>query len=203
MPRNATTTAIKAEPVASRSFDVFCYASVLLSSFLLFQVELIIGKFLLPWFGGAPAVWITCLLFFQVILLAGYAYAHALASTRPRSQAGIHLTLLSISLLLLALAAMYGRTPITPSASWRPLTLDHPTWKVLELLAASIGIPFLLLSATAPLLQSWFATARPSDDVYRLYALSNFGSLLGLLAYPTLVEPNLTLRAQGWTWSVA
>ena len=92
---------LKAAPVASRSFDLVCSSAVLLSSFLLFAVELIIGKFLLPWFGGVPATWITCLLFFQVTLLVGYAYAHRLSSARPRVQAVLHSAVIAISLLLL------------------------------------------------------------------------------------------------------
>lgn len=187
----------------ARGLKGWWYAAVLLSAFLLFQVELIIGKFVLPWFGGAPATWITCLLFFQVVLLAGYSYAHLLMSARPRVQAACHTGLLAVSVLLLGIMAFRWRTPITPSAAWKPFVIDHPTWQVLKLLAASVGVPFLLLSSTAPLLQSWFAKLRPSESAYPLYAASNLGSLLALLSYPLLVEPNLSLLSQGWTWSAA
>ncbi len=199
-PKGAVAEVI-VEPRVANRFTLLCYAAVLLSAILLFEVELVIGKFLLPWFGGVPAVWITCLLFFQLVLLAGYSYAHKLAAQRPLVQAAVHASLLGISLTLLMATAFFWRTPITPGPSWKPYVINHPTWQVLRLLAASVGIPFLLLSATAPLLQSWFAKLRPEKSPYPLYALSNFGSLLALLAYPLLVEPNSTLRMQGWVWS--
>lgn len=203
MSRDTAVAGAIAEPATARMFTAFCYAAVLLSSFLLFAVELIIGKFLLPWFGGVPATWITCLLFFQVALLVGYTYAHLVNNTRPRIQASVHSAFVAVSLLLLIVTAVHWRTPITPGAAWKPYIIDHPTWQVLSLLTASVGIPFLLLSATAPLLQSWFARLRPSESAYPLYALSNLGSLLALLSYPSLIEPNLTLLTQGWTWAVA
>jgi hypothetical protein len=203
MSRKTAVAEVIAEPATARSFNLFCYAAVLLSSFLLFEVELIIGKFLLPWFGGVPATWITCLLFFQVALLVGYTYAHLLSSIRPRLQAAMHSALIALSLVLLVVTAFLWRTPITPGASWKPYVIADPTWQVLKLLTASAGIPFLVLCATAPLVQSWFARLRPTQSAYPLYALSNFGSLLALLAYPILIEPNLTFFAQGWTWSAA
>ena len=203
MPRPIAVTELIAEPATARTLTLFCYAAVLLSSFLLFEVELIIGKFLLPWFGGVPATWIACLLFFQVTLLLGYTYAHLVNSAQPRTQAGIHSALIAASLLLLVITATLWRTPITPAATWKPFIIDHPTWQVMKLLAASVGLPFLLLSSTAPLLQSWFARLRPNESAYPLYALSNLGSLVALLAYPSLIEHHLTMRAQGWTWSAA
>jgi hypothetical protein len=203
MPRHTAVAEARVAPVTIRIFTIVCYAAVLLSSFLLFEVELIIGKFLLPWFGGVPATWIACLLFFQLALLTGYICAHLVARTRPRIQAGVHSALVALSLLLLVMTAIHWRTPITPGPSWKPYLLDHPIWQIIRLLAISVGIPFLLLSATAPLLQTWIARLRPSQSAYPLYALSNLGSLLALLAYPTLVEPNLTLLTQGWEWSIA
>src|SRR3954464_3348345 len=117
MSRKTAVAEAISEPATARSFNIFCYAAVLLGSFLLFEVELIIGKFLLPWFGGVPATWITCLLFFQVALLFGYTYAHLLSGTRPRIQAAIHSALITVSLLLLLITAVMWRTPITPGAS--------------------------------------------------------------------------------------
>lgn len=180
------------------------FASVVfLGAFLLFQVEPLICKYLLPWFGGVPAVWSACLVFFQTALLAGYAYAHASARRLSlRGQARLHLVLLGAASLLLLALAFRWRAPILPPASLRPEDSSHPALRILALLAASVGFPFFLLSATGPLLQHWRARM---DGVapYRLYALSNAGSLLALLAYPTLVEPTLPLRAQGWAWSGA
>jgi hypothetical protein len=203
MSRQTAIAEVIAEPATTRSFSALCYAVVLLSSFLLFEVELIIGKFLLPWFGGVPATWITCLLFFQVVLLLGYTFAHLVNGARPHVQASVHSILIAISLLLLMVTAIHWRTPITPGAAWKPYIIGHPTWQVLKLLAASVGIPFLVLSATAPLLQSWFARVRPTESAYPMYALSNLGSLLALLAYPVIIEPNSTLLIQGWAWAVA
>lgn len=183
-------------------FNILCHLAVLLSAFLLFEVELIVGKFILPWFGGAPATWITCLFFFQAALLIGYTYAHAMTRNKLGVQVRIHVGLIVFSLLLLTLTAIWWRTPITPGPAWKPLRIDLPTWQVLKLLCVSVGIPFLLLSATTPLLQSWFARIRPERSAYPLYAVSNLGSLLALLAYPVLIEPNSPLFVQAWGWSL-
>jgi hypothetical protein len=173
-------------------------ATMFLSAFLLFLIQPMIGKFILPWFGGAPAVWTTCLLFFQALLLAGYAYAHGLATTWPlRRQARVHIVLLmatSVAVLWLSVA---------PSAAWTPAADQSPVGRILGLLLVSIGAPFLLLSATAPLLQSWFSRTRPERFPYRLYALSNLGSLLAILSYPFLIEPAISLHRQAAIWSWA
>ncbi len=168
--------------------------TIFLSAFLLFQVQPLIGKAILPWFGGGPAVWTTCLLFFQLTLLIGYGYAHVTSSRLGlRAQSRLHLALLGVSLFLL---------PITPSAElWKPGPGDPPTSQILLLLIGTIGLPYLLLSSTAPLIQRWFSAANPVRSPYRLYALSNIGSLLALLTYPVLVEPWLALRNQALVWS--
>ncbi|MCX7426029.1 MAG: fused MFS/spermidine synthase [Planctomycetia bacterium] len=168
-------------------------AAILLSSFLLFQVQPLIGKYILPWFGGTPAVWTTCMLSFQVFLLAGYGYAHWLAGRLTlRRQGLLHLVLLAASLLFL---------PIIPADTWKPYGDEWPTWRILCLLGASIGAPYLLLSSTGPLLQSWFARTNAGRSPYRLYALSNAGSLAALVTYPFVFEPALRLGGQAWTWS--
>ncbi|HXZ27054.1 MAG TPA: fused MFS/spermidine synthase [Terriglobales bacterium] len=179
-------------------------ATVFLGAFLLFQVQPILGKYLLPWFGGTPAVWTTCLLFFQVLLLAGYAYGHALAGVRSaRAQLGVHGALLAGSVVVLAVMAARWPSPILPGAAWKPAPGGHPTWEIVRLLAVSIGLPFFLLATTAPLVQSWYARTEPERSPYRLYALSNAGSLLGLASYPFVVEPALALGVQGRTWTWA
>lgn len=168
--------------------------TIVLGAFLLFQVQPIISKLILPWFGGGPAVWSTCLLFFQVVLLAGYAYAHALTRLRdPRAQMVLHLAVLVAAAITL---------PIYPSAAWKPADAAHPTTRILALLAANIGLPYFVLAATSPLVQAWFARVIPDRTPYRLYALSNLGSLGALLTYPFLVEPTMTTRMQGIVWSV-
>jgi hypothetical protein len=169
-------------------------ATVFLSAFLLFLVQPIIGRYVLPWFGGGPAVWSVCLLFFQTMLLAGYAGAHWLTSRwNARPQASAYMVLLAASLLLL---------PIRPSAElWKPSSSADPAGRILLLLIASVGGPYLLLSATGPLLQRWFTLSEPGRAPWRLYALSNFGSLLALLSYPFAVEPFLRLNSQAWIWS--
>lgn len=168
--------------------------TIFLSAFLLFQVQPIIGRYVLPWFGGGPAVWTNCMLFFQVMLLAGYAYAHWLGSGRNQKlQSRVHIALLAVSLVFL---------PIAPRADlWKPASSDDPSGRILLLLAATVGVPYLLLSSTTPLLQRWFHLTRAGDSPWRLYALSNFGSLLALLSYPFVFEPFLRLRTQTLIWS--
>ena len=166
--------------------------TIFLSAFLLFQVQPLLGKYILPWFGGTPAVWTTCMLFFQALLLAGYAYAHASTTwLAPRAQAVLHLLLLLVSLALL---------PIVPADHWRPRGDESPTWHILLLLMATVGVPYLLLSTTGPLVQAWFVLTEGKSP-YRLYALSNFGSLLALVSYPLVVEPALALPMQAGIWS--
>lgn len=168
--------------------------TVFLSAFLLFLVQPIIAKQLLPWFGGSAAVWTTCMVFFQSVLLAGYAYADWLVR-RPsaRLQARLHAGLAVVSLVAL---------PIVPSAALRPADADHPAGRILLLLALTIGLPYFVLSTTGPLVQAWFARAYPGARVYRLYALSNVGSMLALAAYPFLIEPRSTARWQSVGWSL-
>lgn len=172
-----------------------------LGAFLLFQVQFILGKQLLPWFGGAPAVWTTCMLFFQLALLGGYAYAHGLARAPAPRQRVVHLALLGGAALLLLARALLWPSPITPSDAWRPDPTQSPIVAIALLLGATIGLPFLVLAATGPLLQSWFARTCPGTSPYRLYALSNLGSLLGLGTYPFAIEPALAIAGQGWLWS--
>lgn len=168
--------------------------TIFTGAFLLFQVQPLIGKFILPWFGGGPGVWTTCLLFFQTVLLGGYAYAH-FSSTRlkPKQQVIVHLVLLALSLAVL---------PISPSDSWKSHVAGDPTWRILLLLTMSIGLPYLVLSSTGPLMQQWFSQTNPGVSPYRLYALSNVGSLLALLSYPAFFEVKFTRHAQATMWSV-
>jgi len=166
--------------------------TIFTSAFLLFQVQPLIARFILPWFGGAPTVWTTCMLFFQIILLLGYLYADLVNRwLRPRSQVILHTILAIVALLLL---------PITPSESWKPTGDESPTLRILLLLLASIGLPYFLLSTTGPLVQAWFARCYPQRSPYRLYALSNVGSLLALLTYPLVFEPLLATRTQSSSW---
>ncbi|MGH8703420.1 MAG: spermidine synthase [Burkholderiales bacterium] len=171
-------------------------ATIFLSAFLLFLVQPVIAKQILPWFGGAAAVWAICLVFFQSVLLFGYAYSDW--TTRllaPRRQAWLHIALLAASLLMV---------PIIPDARWKPgADGGEPTLLILGLLGATIGLPYFLLSTTSPLVQAWFWQGFRHAVPYRLFALSNFASLLALLSYPVLVEPFLPLAAQSWLWSIA
>lgn len=176
--------------------------SIFLGAFLLFQVQPLIARAILPWFGGTAAVWTTCMLFFQVLLLAGYAYAHGLIRLRPRVQVIVHGALLLISLAVLGLQARSGG-PLLPPASLQPDSPQAPLFHIILLLALTIGLPYFVLSTTSPLLQAWFARRSPGVSPYRLYTLSNAGSLLALLTYPVLVEPHLALPGQAGGWSVA
>jgi hypothetical protein len=170
-------------------------ATIFLSAFLLFQVQPLIAKFILPWFGGSAAVWSAALLFFQLLLLAGYLYAHCVIRyLKPKQQFWVH-----GSLLILSLATL----PIVPSATWKPSGGDDPTLRILLLLGATIGLPYGLLSATSPLLQAWYLRTHQGAIPYRLFALSNFGSMLALLSYPLVIEPRLALSRQALVWSIA
>lgn len=165
------------------------------SAFLLFEVQPLIAKIILPWFGGVASVWAVCLMFFQTVLLLGYLYAHLLARKFPRrTQGRIHAALLVASLLVL---------PILPRSSWQPTGHEDPALYILWLLTLTIGLPFFLLSSTSPLLQAWYAGSRPGSSPYRFYALSNVGSLLALLVYPVLVEPKISNTHQAIGWSAA
>ncbi len=175
------------------SYSMLPFAvAIFTSAFLVFQVQPVIARFILPWYGGTPGVWTTSMLFFQIGLLVGYLYAHVLTRRlRLHHQAIVHGGLLILSLAMLPI------TPELPEFSQNmPQTLE-----ILSILAVSVGAPFILLSASAPLLQHWFANVHPSRSPFRLYALSNVGSLLALLSYPFLVEPALTLSTQTLSWS--
>ncbi|HKG55198.1 MAG TPA: hypothetical protein VKB04_13130 [Anaerolineales bacterium] len=177
--------------------------SIFLSAFLLFQIQPMIGKLILPWFGGTPAVWSTLMLFFEVLLTGGYAYAYWLIErVRARRQPIVHLTLITIALLLLVLFSLTWKSPITPDSTWKPDPGNSPILEIFKLLTISVGLPYFILATNGPLMQAWFSRLFPQRSYTRLYALSNVGSLLGLLTYPFLIEPILSLRLQGWIWSV-
>jgi hypothetical protein len=162
---------------------------------LLFQVQPIMARFLLPWFGGSATTWTVCLLFFQTALLLGYVYAHVL--TRPltlRMQTVVQLAVLLLSLWML---------PITPTDAWRPLDPARPVWRILALLMVHVGLPYTLLATTSPLLQRWLTVLQPALVPSRLFAVSNVGSFLGLLSYPFLVEPLFSTTQQTRLWSYA
>ena len=178
--------------------------TMFLSAFLLFELQPLIAKYILPWFGGAPAVWTTCMLFFQVLLLGGYAYAHGISKwLNPRGQRWVHVLLLVLSILLLSYLGRVWETPITANANWKPDVHTPPVARILALLTISIGLPYFLLASTAPLLQNWYGQRFPGASPYRLYALSNLGSLLAVVGYPFLIEWLLPLKTQARAWSWA
>ncbi|HSV17797.1 MAG TPA: fused MFS/spermidine synthase [Casimicrobiaceae bacterium] len=167
--------------------------TIFASAFLLFLLQPIIAKQILPWFGGSAAVWTTCLVFFQSVLTAGYAYADVVVrKLGPRTQMRLHVALLAASLVVL---------PIVPAVHWKPEGGENPAWLILGLLAATIGLPYFLLSTTSPLVQAWFARRYPGRSPYRLFALSNLASMLALLGYPFLLEPWIATRRQALGWS--
>ena len=164
------------------------------SAFLLFLVQPLIAKQILPWFGGSAAVWSICMVFFQAVLLAGYAYSDWVTRhLRVRTQAALHVALLLASLAFL---------PLVVRAAWKPTGAEDPTWLILGLLFATIGLPYFLLSTTGPLVQSWVARTPWGAQVYRYFSLSNLASLLSLLCYPVFIEPRSSLwqQARGWSW---
>lgn len=169
------------------------------SAGLLFLVQPMIAKMILPKFGGTPAVWTTSMVFFQAALLGGYAYAHALTSRWSlRRQMLVHTGVLLLGMLAVPLVNL----PVTFARQWAPPGDANPVLPLMGLLLASVGIPFFVVSTTNPLLQKWFAGSghASAHDPYFLYAASNAGSLLALVAYPLLVEPTLRLPTQGWWW---
>lgn len=169
------------------AITIFC------SAFLLFLVQPIMAKQILPWFGGSANVWTTCLVFFQLVLLLGYAYSDLVARRLlPRVQLRVHVVLLALSCLLL---------PIVPAAHWKPMGDESPALLILGLLALTVGLPYFLLSTTSPLVQSWFARRFPGRSPYRLFALSNLASMLALAGYPFALEPWVTTRVQSYGWS--
>jgi SAM-dependent methyltransferase len=185
---------VTAAPASLGRSAILPYAgTIFLSAFLLFLVQPIIAKQILPWFGGSAAVWTTCLVFFQSILLAGYAYADLGTRLGMRRQTILHAALLVLSLLTL---------PILASETWKPTGNEEPILRILLLLLVTIGLPYFLLSTTTPLLQSWYWKRFRAAVPYRLFALSNFASLLALLGFPVLFEPWLDLNQLGWTWSI-
>ena len=168
--------------------------TIFTSAFLLFLLQLVTAKQILPWFGGSAAVWITCLVFFQFVLLFGYVYADwSSRRLTAKQQTILHAVLLVLSLALL---------PLIPDASWKPSGSENPAWRILGLLSATIGLPYFLLSTTNPLIQSWFVRTYSDTSPYRLFALSNFASLLALLGYPLIIEPWLTTTRQAQIWSI-
>ena len=169
--------------------------TIFTSAFLLFLVQPLIAKQILPWFGGSSAVWSVCMVFFQVVLLAGYAYSDWITRRLGvRAQARLHVALLAASLAFL---------PIVTSAHWKPRGTEEPTLWILGLLVSTIGLPYFLLSTTGPLVQSWVARTPWGTQVYRYFSLSNLASLASLLSYPILIEPRSTLLQQAWGWSAA
>ena len=167
--------------------------TIFASAFLLFLVQPIVAKQILPWFGGSAAVWATCLVFFQTTLLLGYAYADfTVRRLSARTQVKLHVALLVASIVVL---------PIVPDAFWKPAGDENPIWLILGMLTATIGLPYFLLSTTSPLVQVWFARRFPGHNTYRLFALSNLASLIALLGYPFLLEPFVATRMQAWGWS--
>jgi hypothetical protein len=192
----------RAEPQIAAAADGAAYltavaaATMVLSAGLVFSVQPLFGRLILPYFGGVPSVWNTTMLFFQAALLLGYGYAHLLARhVPPRWQVFAHGAFLLLSMLFLPAGLPDGWSP--PTAQILPIA-------IILVLSASIGVPFVVASATAPLLQSWYARSRAGrrSDPYFLYAASNLGSLLGLISYPLVVEPSLGLTAQGGLWSL-
>lgn len=172
---------------------LFAFA-IFLSATLLFMVQPLAGKIILPALGGSPAVWSVCMVFFQVLLLLGYLYAHALSTRVPRRWQGV----VHVGLLVVAAATLPFPVVVGDVAG------ADPRWLVVRTLAMTVGLPFLALSASAPLLQTWFSRSNDpaARDPYFLYAASNAGSLTGLLAYPAIIEPSLSRGTQAWAWSI-
>lgn len=186
---------MSASSVSGSPSKLFYGVAICSSAFLLFQVQPLIAKIILPWFGGGAAVWIVCLLFFQIVLFLGYLYAHLVTQIVPRRmQRWVHAAVVAASFIGLE---------IPPKNLWIPAGPEAPVRHILLLLCATVGPPYFLLASTSPLLQAWLARSKPGVVPYRLYALSNLGSMLALLSYPTLIEPLFSSSHQAMGWSVA
>ncbi len=187
------TLDVETKPLTGRGLVVLLACTIFVSAFLLFQVQPLISKFILPWFGGSPAVWTTAMLFFQCVLFGGYLYSHVTSTYLGlQRQTQLHIVLL--------IAASIMATYVIPMESLKPVGEENPTLKILMLLGTCVGLPYFMLSTTGPLIQSWFSRAYPGASPYRLFALSNFGSLLALASFPFLFEPNLELPQMGKFW---
>jgi hypothetical protein len=165
--------------------------TLFLSAFLFFWIQPLLGRYVLPWFGGVPAVWSACLLFFQALLLAGYAWAHWLQRFPIRRQVFAHGTLCVVALLSL---------PIIPSENWKSVTFANPALQIVAMLGITAGLPCLALAGTSTLIQTWFGRCEPDRSPYRLYALSNAASLAALLLAPTLFESWFARQQQATIW---
>lgn len=168
--------------------------TIFVSAYLLFQVQPLISKFILPWFGGSPTVWTIAMLFFQCVLCGGYFYAHLITRHgSPRVQTWIHIALL-IAASALALL-------VVPGEYLKPNGDEDPTGKILLLLGLSVGLPYFCLATTGPLIQYWFARCSPGKSAFRLYSLSNAGSFLALLSFPYVFEPYFEIPQLGHFWT--
>lgn len=192
----AAIAAFAMSPPQSSFFRLVSFAvTILTGAFLVFQVQPLVSKAILPWFGGSPAVWTTCMLFFQVVLFGGYLYAHLLSRWLPlKWQSAVHLLIVVIALCSL---------PILPDAAWKPTGGESPAPRILLLLLVNVGLPYFVLSATGPLMQIWFLHVSGGQSPYRFFALSNLGSLAALLTYPFVFEPVLSVPAQATAWAAA
>lgn len=187
------TLDVETKPLTGRGLVVLLACTIFVSAFLLFQVQPLISKFILPWFGGSPAVWTTAMLFFQCVLFGGYLYSHVTSTYLGlQRQTQLHIVLL--------IAASIMAIFVIPMDSLKPVGDENPTLKILVLLGTCVGLPYFMLSTTGPLIQSWFSRAYPGASPYRLFALSNFGSLLALASFPFVFEPNLELPQMGKFW---
>jgi hypothetical protein len=188
---------------SSRSAVPIFAITSFLSAFLLFQVQLIVSKYILPWFGGSGAVWTTSMLVFQVLLLSGYLYAHWMSEhLSPAAQNRLHLAMLALAVVLVIALSLMWPSAITPSAFWKPAGSGTPVRHLVSVLLVSAGFPFFVLSTTGPLLQRWFARCGESAKTYRLYSVSNLGSLLGLLSFPFVFEPVMRITQLGRLWAI-
>jgi hypothetical protein len=191
-PLQVSSKAPKSPPSATKGWRLYA-APILFSAFLLFLVQPMLAKAILPWFGGVASVWIVAMLFFQGVLLLGYAYSYLVVRFLPaRVQPLCHLALLLASLLLM---------PVDPWRFWLGNSPGDPSIQILRLLSVTVGVPYFLLSSTGPLLQSWYSNSHRVAFPYWLFALSNLGSLIALFAYPLAIEPFVTTHHQILTWS--
>jgi hypothetical protein len=193
--RSGGEVTVTPQQPAARAEHLLFVVVVCASAFLIFLVQPIVGKRILPWFGGASAVWTLCLAFYQSALFLGYAYAHLLIRfATPAQQLGVHALAVAVAAILL---------PVLPGDGWIPRELANPSAQILTMLAANVALPFMVLASTGPLVQAWFARRHPQRSPYPLYAFSNAGSLVALLAYPFVIEPRVSLSKTGDIWSVA
>jgi len=193
---------MKLVDLVKKNFILICSVTIFIGSFLLFQVQPLINKYILPWFGGSSAVWMTSMFFFQVLLLLGYAYSHFITRLSYKRQGILHIIIVLFSLLLIFVTSYFWKAPILPGIFWKNIGDINPTFSVMKVLFVGVGIPYFVLTTTSSLIQYWYGRVYQNKSPYQFYMLSNAGALLALISYPLIIEPFTSVVEQANYWGI-